>query len=281
MFHLSTSEWLWPGLGRLEERTTCFSRAPRVTKRSPEVVQTTHTNSAFALAGAMGSNWHLNKRLPPPEVRLTPNHTLLLRFALVNIVALGLIGAAWMQGWLDGFGEKRTWIISLGIFVVFVWGLVLTAFHLMHMNRALHSLAAGEQGRGTPYGATFERLKAVSTDERTLATSMARMEMGNQIGAIRYIANSLVFLGLIGTVIGFIIGLSGIDAAATTNVDKIAPMITELINGMSVALYTTLLGAVLNIWLNVNLRILTDGSVRLLALLVEKSVTPATAVATP
>ena len=91
----------------------------------------------------------------------------------------------------------------------------------------------------------------------------------------------LIFLGLIGTVIGFIIGLSGIDAAATTNVDKIAPMITELINGMSVALYTTLLGAVLNIWLNVNLRILTDGSVRLLALLVEKSVTPATAVATP
>lgn len=212
---------------------------------------------------------------------MTPHHTLLLRFALVNIVALGLIGAAWMQGWLDGFGEKRTWIISLGIFVVFTWGLALTGFRLMHMNRALLSLAAGERGRGTPYGATFDRLQAVSTDERALATNMARMEIGNQIGAIRYIANSLVFLGLIGTVIGFIIGLSGIDAAATTNVDKIAPMITELINGMSVALYTTLLGAVLNIWLNVNLRILTDGSVRLLSLLVEKSVPGSPAVAAP
>ncbi len=209
---------------------------------------------------------------------MTPNHPLLLRFALVNLVALGLIGAAWMQGWLDGFGEKRTWIISLAIFAVFVWGLALTGFRLVHMNRALRSIAAGEAGRGTPYSATFDRLQAVSTDERSLATNMARMEMGNQIGAIRYIANSLVFLGLIGTVIGFIIGLSGIDAAATTNVDKIAPMITKLINGMSVALYTTLLGAVLNIWLNVNLRILTDGSVRLLSLLVEKSV-PQNAVA--
>ncbi|MFY0615604.1 MAG: MotA/TolQ/ExbB proton channel family protein [Hyphomicrobiaceae bacterium] len=202
---------------------------------------------------------------------MTPNHPLLLRFALVNLVALGLIGAAWMQGWLDGFGEKRTWIISLAIFIVFVWGLMLTAFRLLRMNRALMSLVAGERGKGTPYGATFDRLHAVSNDERALATNMARMEMGNEISAIRYIANSLVFLGLIGTVIGFIIGLSGIDAAATTNVDKIAPMITELINGMSVALYTTLLGAVLNIWLNVNLRILTDGSVRLLSLLVEKS----------
>ncbi|MGI9475907.1 MAG: MotA/TolQ/ExbB proton channel family protein [Hyphomicrobiaceae bacterium] len=202
---------------------------------------------------------------------MTPNHTLLLRFALVNIVALGLIGAAWMQGWLDGFGERRTWIISLAIFAVFVWGLALTAFRLLNMNKALRSLSAGQRGKGTPYSALFERLHAVTTDERALATNMVRMEMGNQIGAIRYIANSLVFLGLIGTVIGFIIGLSGIDASATTDVNKIAPMITELINGMSIALYTTLLGAVLNIWLNVNLRILTDGSVRVLSLLVEKS----------
>jgi biopolymer transport protein ExbB/TolQ len=100
---------------------------------------------------------------------------------------------------------------------------------------------------------------------------MARMEYANQIGSVRFLANALVFLGLIGTVIGFIIGLSGIDAAATSDVDKIAPMITELINGMSVALYTTLLGAVLNIWLNVNLRILSDGAVRLLRLLLESA----------
>lgn len=235
----------------------------------------------IALEACMRSN-HLSELAdafegPFEEVDLTPNHTLLLRFALVNVVALGLTGAAWMQGWLDGFGERLTWVISLAIFVVFVWGLVLTGFRLFHMNRALLSLAQGTHGKGTPYGDTFERLRDVSSDERALQVNMARMEMGNQIGAIRYVANSLVFLGLIGTVIGFILGLSGIDAAATKDVDKIAPMITELINGMSVALYTTLLGAVLNIWLNVNLRIMTDGSVRLLALLVDKSAPDASA----
>jgi hypothetical protein len=46
-------------------------------------------------------------------------------------------------------------------------------------------------------------------------------------------------------------------------------MITQLINGMSVALYTTLLGAVLNIWLNVNIRLLTTGAVQQLALMTE------------
>jgi len=204
-------------------------------------------------------------------VELAPNHTLLLRFALVNVVALGLIAAAWMQGWLDGFGERRTWIISLAIFGVFVWGLLLAAYRLLQIDRAITSLNGSEQGRGTAFEAVFQQLQTNNADERALQTNLARMAMGNQIGAVRYIANSLVFLGLIGTVIGFIIGLSGIDAAATKDVDKIAPMITELINGMSVALYTTLLGAVLNIWLSINLRILTDGSVKLLELMVRAS----------
>ena len=39
-------------------------------------------------------------------------------------------------------------IISLAIFAVGVWGLVLTGFRLLHMNRALLSVAADEQGRG-------------------------------------------------------------------------------------------------------------------------------------
>jgi MotA/TolQ/ExbB proton channel family len=205
------------------------------------------------------------------EPSLLPNHTLLLRFALVNIVALGLVGAAWMQGWLDGFTEPRTWIISLAIFMVFIWGLLLAGYRVFQINQTVTALDVSEHGKGTSYDGAFTRLQISNADERALQMNLTRMEMGNQIGAIRYVANSLVFLGLIGTVIGFIIGLSGIDAAATKDVDKIAPMITELINGMSVALYTTLLGAVLNIWLNVNLRIVTDGSVKLLALLVEKS----------
>lgn len=212
------------------------------------------------------------------EPDLPPQHTLLLRFALVNIVALGLVGAAWIQGWLTGFGEPRTWIISLGIFAVFIWGLLLTGFRLFHMNKAIISLADDTQADDTPFSQVYQRLNTRDANERALQTNMVRMSFGNQIGAIRYIANSLVFLGLIGTVIGFILGLSGIDAAATKDVDKIAPMITDLINGMSVALYTTLLGAVLNLWLNVNLRIMTDGSVKLMELLIDKTaVTASTA----
>jgi hypothetical protein len=47
-------------------------------------------------------------------------------------------------------------------------------------------------------------------------------------------------------------------------------MISTLIGGMSVALYTTLVGAVLNVWLMVNYRLLESGTVRLLAALIER-----------
>ena len=85
---------------------------------------------------------------------------------------------------------------------------------------------------------------------------------------MRHIANSLVLLGLIGTVLGFIIALSGIEPGAAASVKAIGPMVSNLIRGMSVALYTTLVGAVLNLWLTVNYNQLARDTVRLVTDLV-------------
>lgn len=45
-------------------------------------------------------------------------------------------------------------------------------------------------------------------------------------------------------------------------------MVSTLIQGMSVALYTTLVGAALNVWLTVNYQILATGTVNLLTTIV-------------
>ncbi|MCH7832889.1 MAG: MotA/TolQ/ExbB proton channel family protein [Proteobacteria bacterium] len=86
---------------------------------------------------------------------------------------------------------------------------------------------------------------------------------------VRSIANSLVLLGLIGTVIGFIIALSGVDPETASQVENVAAMISTLINGMSVALNTTLVGALLYVWLIVNYGILTSGTVDLIAEIID------------
>ncbi len=92
---------------------------------------------------------------------------------------------------------------------------------------------------------------------------------------IRTISNSLVVLGLIGTVIGFIIALTGIDANAVADIGAIAPMVSTLIEGMSVALYTTLVGAVFHVWLLVNYQVLATGTVNLVNTIIERAEAPA------
>jgi hypothetical protein len=47
-------------------------------------------------------------------------------------------------------------------------------------------------------------------------------------------------------------------------------MVSKLLEGMGVALYTTLVGSVLNIWLMLNHRLLEGGAVHLLAHTVEE-----------
>ena len=98
---------------------------------------------------------------------------------------------------------------------------------------------------------------------------MLRLRMTSYIGIVHHVANTLVFLGLVGTVIGFIVALSGVDPRSAANVDNVVPMVATLIHGMSIALYTTLIGAVLHVWLMVNYRLLAAGTIRLFNAIVE------------
>ena len=74
---------------------------------------------------------------------------------------------------------------------------------------------------------------------------MVRLKVSNRIAFVNYKANSLVFLGLVGTVIGFVVALSGVDPGTIGIAKAVGPLVANLIQGMSIALYTTLVGAVL------------------------------------
>lgn len=68
----------------------------------------------------------------------------------------------------------------------------------------------------------------------------------------RWIADRLIFLGLLGTVVGFVIALSGVDPAKVGDVEAIGPMVGALLDGMATALFTTLIGSIGYLWLSVN-----------------------------
>jgi hypothetical protein len=66
----------------------------------------------------------------------------------------------------------------------------------------------------------------------------------------------LVALGLLGTVVGFSMALSGVDQGGLSTAGGVQSAVAQLMQGMRVALNTTLLGASFALWHEVNIRML-------------------------
>ncbi len=214
---------------------------------------------------------HVTRLEPHPEKRgVDPyRYLLLLRFILLNLFGFGLLGAAYAQGLVaQALTADRTYL-SLVIFLVFMVGLGLTTFKVWQTSRELNSARDFESGADSPASRYLAPMEGSNADSRANLVGVLRMKIAHRTAVVRHIANSLVLLGLIGTVVGFIIALGGVDPEHASDVQAIAPMVSTLIQGMSTALYTTLIGAVLNVWLMANHQVLVGGTVKLLTALVE------------
>ena len=180
-------------------------------------------------------------------------YLLLYRFLIVNIVGAALLGLAGAQGWIARIAEADPTGLVFVIFGVFAVGLALCGYRLFKTSAALNRLEEGE---------TVD-LPADWTSPSVCPELMAealKARLFSRIAVVRQIAAALVVLGLIGTVAGFIIALSGVSAEEAGTLAAVQPMISTLISGMSVALYTTLEGAILGLWLTVNYRMLATGT---------------------
>ena len=196
-------------------------------------------------------------------------YLLLLRFALVNLLGFSLLGAAWLQGLVGmALSADRTRLVVV-IFLVFLGGLGLCALRVWQTSRELN-LARAFDPRARSWGADhLAKLRGRAGDGRAIHASILRLKLSQRIAIVRHVAGTLVLLGLIGTVVGFIIALSGVDPDKASDFDAVAPMISTLIQGMSTALFTTLAGAVLNVWLMINFHLLAGGTVKLIGAITE------------
>lgn len=205
----------------------------------------------------------------PREMGVRYRYLMVLRVALFNIVATALAVAIYLEGWLKDALVDYTGMLSLGIFGVFSLGLVWCVVKVWRTSVELNDVRAGCPGLQSRAAKYFAAIQGRSPESRAISTNLLRLRMTHYISSIRYIAGTLVFLGLVGTVIGFIVALSGVDPQQSANVEQIAPMVATLIRGMSIALYTTLIGAVLHVWLMINHRILSAGTLHLYNAIVE------------
>jgi hypothetical protein len=214
--------------------------------------------------------WALFERMRNRE-RDPYRYLLMLRFVLFNLAAFALLGVAYVHGFVDMVVAADRTYLSVVIGLVFLVGLGLCARKVWQTSRELNRVRQPGAVARSGVVRDLERLQVRDPESRGNLMGALRLTLSHRISIVRHIANSLVLLGLIGTVLGFIIALSGVDAAHASDIKAITPMISTLISGMSTALYTTLVGAILNVWLMANHHLLTSGTVKLIASLMESA----------
>ena len=198
-------------------------------------------------------------------------YLLLLRFGLVNLVAFALLGAAWAQGLVAKVINADVTNMVILICVVFLIGLILAGYRLWKVSKQLnaaYNFNPDERSRASDF---LKKTKGKNATSRANIAQALRLKLFSRIVHIRYISNSLTVLGLIGTVLGFIIALSGVDTDVASNPSAISPMVAQLIEGMSVALYTTLVGSILSVWLGLIYQMLATGTSNLVSQIIELS----------
>ncbi len=204
-----------------------------------------------------------------PDADRPYHYLLLLRFVLVNLLAFALLGMAFAQGLVDKVLAADQTKLSVLIFAVFAVGLVLCGVRVWQTSHDLNQVKSFDPLVPTRALKYIAQIRGRDGDSRSILASTLRLKLSRRIAVVRQIAGSLVLLGLIGTVLGFIIALSGVDPERASDIRSITPMVSTLIAGMSTALYTTLIGAVLNVWLMIDYQLLAGGTVKLITSLID------------
>lgn len=75
-------------------------------------------------------------------------YLLVVCFALFNIVAFLALFAGYMEGCLDGMFEGATFLMTFGIFLVFLIGLIACGTKFWRTSEELNDLKTGMPGPG-------------------------------------------------------------------------------------------------------------------------------------
>ena len=196
-------------------------------------------------------------------------YLLILRYALINLVGLTFLFVLITQGYLSKAIKADITNMVIVIIGVFSLGYVLAAYRTFWISKELNYAMKKKLSTSSLASEYVSNTKKLDASSRNNLAISLRLKLATKINFIKFISNTLVILGLIGTVVGFIIALSGVDGSVSSNPEEVSKMVSTLIQGMSVALYTTLVGSICSVWLNICFQILSTGTNKLLSRIIE------------
>jgi hypothetical protein len=152
------------------------------------------------------ANWFAAlSEIGPGQPALSPGAA--LRGA--HLVGAALVAAVWAHGWLDGMIATDVYHLvklNVGVFLV---GLTLCGHRIVKLSQDLNELNGNASNPVSRANVYRRAIAGKDSQSRALVAEALKMKFGVRLGSIRHLANTIVLIGLIGTVIGFIIALSG------------------------------------------------------------------------
>ena len=163
------------------------------------------------------------------------NHLLIFRFIILNVLGAVGIGLAYQRGWLEYLFSNDPTFITSGVVMLFTLVWLATARRILLTSRGLNHQKDGRVWRIRP------------GQQSKVWAKIDWLVDGSDI---------MVGLGLIGTVIGFSIALSGVNEGSLGSSQGVSTALGPLMVGMKIALNTTIVGSILGMWNGINQRML-------------------------
>ena len=151
------------------------------------------------------------------------------------------------------FREDISYISSIIVFI-FTFYLFRGGYHLYKLRHAIHSLV--QDNLNSKNNIFIEILDEYRSSLSNISNKKSFQEqLKSRLYEIVdngfFVADILLKLGIIGTVIGFIIMLSSLSTIDEMNLSKMNNLLLSMSSGMKVALYTTLSGLICSILLTI------------------------------
>ena len=92
--------------------------------------------------------------------------------------------------------------LSVAIFTVFLTGLEICGILVIGASRELNKVRRFDPNTPSQAAEYLKKLENFAVEDRSVIAGATRLQLSHRIAVVRHIANSLVLLGLIGTVVG-------------------------------------------------------------------------------
>ena len=215
------------------------------------------------------------------------HYLLWLKFVLLNVLFVAVLALFFSQGWIDlvfAKEAKTSWLETLVTFSnfqalyistmtgLFLFGIILATQKIFMTSQEINYVKLSHPPEFSRAAEYLDLIRGADSGTRQNLHQMLEDKWYSRISIIKVLGiYVLPLLGFLGTVSGFVIVMRGVSANAIGDTGALVALVANLLSGMSLALFTTLVGGVLGgLWLVLGFHILKVGSSDFLNLLGER-----------